>query len=253
MPPAPSQTTPARAFLDVRIGDQAVHAEDEAAYRRAQEFADSQSSVLGTAPGTSLAGLEDWQRDMLTESYASDPSWSAKGPMRLEPVSQPRGGRLVFSLNAKACPKTTANFAQLCTGEKGLSKSAKKPLHYAMTPVHRIISDYIAQGGDITRGDGSGGDSVYGGTFNDEKEGMKTGLVCKGALAMANSGKNSNSSQWFVVLTDDPAKLKKMDGKYVVFGNLVEGLEILDALSNVGTENGTLLEPVIVWDSGTLA
>lgn len=145
-------------------------------------------------------------------------------------------GRLGFTLDSTpGLAKTTANFVALCTGEKGNCKNAPtKPLHYLNTSMHRIVKGFVAQGGDITRGDGSGGESIYGGKFNDEKEGLKRKMK-KGSLAMANSGKNSNSSQFFVVLTDDEAKLAKMNGKYVAFGEVgSEGWEVLEKLDAVG-------------------
>jgi len=111
-----------------------------------------------------------------------------------------------------------------------------KKLHYLDCPMHRIVKGFVAQGGDVTRGDGSGGESIYGGKFADEKQGLKT-KPHKGSLAMANSGKNSNSSQFFVVLTDDEAKLAKMTGKYVVFGQLKDSegcMDVLRKLDEVG-------------------
>ena len=115
-----------------------------------------------------------------------------------------------------------------------MCKNARnKKLHYLDCPIHRIVKGFVAQGGDITRGDGSGGEvrrvdhllvsrsppsqSIYSGKFNDDKVGLKAKFK-RGSLAMANSGKNTNSSQFFVVLTNDEAQLAKLDGKYVQFG-----------------------------------
>ncbi|OCH90493.1 hypothetical protein OBBRIDRAFT_730668 [Obba rivulosa] len=155
--------------------------------------------------------------------------------MRFAPPPPLLLGRLVFELDpAAGLAKTVANFAALCTGERGACKNApNKRLHYLDCSMHRIVKGFVAQGGDVTRGDGSGGESVYGGKFNDEKEGLKKKMK-RGALAMANSGKNTNSSQFFVVLTNDEVKLAKMNGKYVVFGELQEGWDILDKLDAVG-------------------
>ncbi|KAI8920855.1 cyclophilin [Powellomyces hirtus] len=252
MAPLPA-ATPSRAFLDVRIGNPAAQVAEEEAYTRAVAFVKAKCSALGVDTQTAPENLEEWQRDMVSELHEADPIWSAKGKLRLTPPPTPPGGRLVFQLHTKACPKTTLNFTSLCTGASGLSKTTKKPLHFARTPIHRIVKGYIAQGGDITRHDGSGGDSIFSGAFNDEKEGLKTGFAKgRGVLAMANSGKNSNTSQWFVTLTDNADQLKKMEGKYVVFGELVEGFEVLDALNNVGTDSGNPNTPVLVWESGVL-
>ncbi|KAJ3179402.1 hypothetical protein HDU87_003012 [Geranomyces variabilis] len=254
MAPQPANSNPRRAFLDIRIGDPAVRSAEEEAHARAIAFVREKASELGLGPAAPIAELEEWQKEMVMDLHAADPAWSAKGKIQLDPLAAPRGGRLVFELDTASCPKTTANFASLCTGAAGFSKTAKtKPLHFKNTPVHRIIANYIAQGGDITRGDGSGGDSIYSGAFKDESAGLKTGFAHgRGVLAMANSGKHSNTSQWFVTLTDDKTQLKKMEGKYVVFGYLVEGLGVLDELNAVGSESGTPTEQVQVWDCGVL-
>ncbi|TPX66964.1 hypothetical protein SpCBS45565_g04144 [Spizellomyces sp. 'palustris'] len=256
------------AFLDIHIGDAAAHAALQSAYERAIAFIAAKSSELAIDPLCKPEYLADWQRDVAVEMYKADPMWRDKrfairqyafaesfppkqGPIRLTPPPPPRGGRILVTLYADKCPKTVTNFLALCTGSKGLSKSTKKPLHYKSTPIHRIVRGFVAQGGDITRYDGSGGDSIYGGTFNDEKEGLKLKFE-KGLLAMANSGKNSNTSQFFVTLGEDPKKLAKMDGKYVVFGRVVEGWEVLDLLDAVGTEDGRPSDQVQIVDCGEL-
>ena len=183
-------------------------------------------------------------------------------------------GRLIFDLDSShGLSKTVKNFTALCTGEKGTCKNARnKNLHYLNCPIHRIVKGFVAQGGDITRGDGSGGEvrtidhpsrafgcnslthpqSIYGGKFSDDKAGLKTKFK-KGSLAMANSGKNTNSSQFFVVLTDDEPQLSKLDGKYVHFGQLRDGWEVLDALSCVGGgTDGKPTEPAWVGGCGVL-
>jgi len=160
-------------------------------------------------------------------------------------------GRLVFELSSESgLSKTVTNFKALCTGEKGICKQAPtKNLHYLETPIHRIVKGYIAQGGDVTRGDGSGGESIYGGKFNDEKPGLKI-LASKGCLAMANSGKNSNTSQFFIVLTDNETQLSKITGKYVIFGHLKDGWEVLRRLDEVGSGDGKPTAPVWIGECG---
>ncbi|KAI0649877.1 cyclophilin-like domain-containing protein [Trametes meyenii] len=152
-------------------------------------------------------------------------------------------GRLIFELDgSQGLSKTTANFLAL-----------NKKLHYLGCPIHRIVEGFVAQGGDVTRGDGSGGESIYGGKFNDDKPGLKKKMQL-GSLAMANSGKNTNSSQFFVVLTDDESKLAKMNGKYVVFGELKEGWEVLERLNGVGGgADGKPALPVWIGGCGKLA
>ncbi|KAG2035101.1 cyclophilin-like domain-containing protein [Suillus americanus] len=161
-------------------------------------------------------------------------------------------GRLVFELSPEASlKKTTTNFTALCTGEKGKCKNARnKELYYLGCSIHRIVRDFVAQGGDVTRGDGSGGESIYGGKFNDEKDGLKIKMR-RGTLAMANSGKNTNSSQFFVVLTDDETQLAKLNGKYVAFGELKAGIEVLDKLNKVaGDVDGKPNVPVWIGGCG---
>ncbi|KAI8615418.1 cyclophilin-like domain-containing protein, partial [Chytriomyces sp. MP71] len=128
--------------------------------------------------------------------------------------------RLSFVLFGDAAPRAVENFLRLCDGTKGIAKASKKPLHYLGNRVHRIVEGYCVQWGDIVRNDGSGGESIYGGKFNDEPAALKL-PISRGSLVMANSGKNSNTSQVFVVLTDDVERIKKnMQGKHVVIGRI---------------------------------
>ncbi|KAJ3044855.1 hypothetical protein HK097_001351 [Rhizophlyctis rosea] len=241
-----------QAFLDIEIGDPASRQAEIDSHERAIQFLKKRGPELGLT-GTGITDLSEEQKDLLLELYQSDPSSRDQGPITLTPPFPPRGGRLIFALSSTT-PKTTANFLSLCTNSKPPSKTTKKPLHYKHTPFHRIITSFIAQSGDVTRHDGSGGESIYGPKFNDEKAGLSAKFDGRGVLAMANSGKNSNSSQFFVTLTDDPVKLKKLDGKYVVFGRVVEGWEVLDAMSAVGSEDdgGRPKEMVVIKDCGEL-
>ncbi|XP_078173910.1 peptidyl-prolyl cis-trans isomerase-like [Carex rostrata] len=154
-------------------------------------------------------------------------------------------GRIVIELFADTVPKTAENFRALCTGEKGLGKSGK-PLHFKGSVFHRVIPGFMCQGGDFTRGNGTGGESIYGEKFADEKFIHKhTG---PGILSMANSGKNTNGSQFFICT----AKTEWLDGKHVVFGKVVEGLDVVKAIENVGSQSGKTSKPVEVADCGQL-
>ncbi|KDN35127.1 hypothetical protein RSAG8_11860, partial [Rhizoctonia solani AG-8 WAC10335] len=176
--------------------------------------------------------------------------------LRFQPPQSLSIGRLVFDLDTSAgLAKTCTNFIALCKGDKGMCKNApNKPLHYKGTAIHRIAKEFVAQGGDITRNDGSGGESIYGGRFADAKEGLKAKPEF-GSLAMANSGKNSNTSQFFVVLTDNPAKIAKITGKYVVFGKARtsgEGKQVLQQLGALAGADERPLQPVWIESCGVL-
>jgi peptidylprolyl isomerase len=154
-------------------------------------------------------------------------------------------GRLVFGLYGDVVPKTAENFRALCTGEKGIGRSGK-PLHYKGNRFHRVIPQFMAQGGDITTGDGEGGESIYGERFHDENFMVKHSD--RGTLSMANSGPNSNGSQFFITFAETPW----LDGRHVVFGRLLEGADVLRQIEASGTGSGMTWGDVVVADSGEL-
>jgi peptidylprolyl isomerase len=142
-------------------------------------------------------------------------------------------------------PTTAENFRALCTGEKGVGK-AGKPLHFKGSLFHRIIPNFMAQGGDFTRGNGTGGESIYGEKFADEN--FKKKHDKPGLLSMANAGPDTNGSQFFLTFVETPW----LDGKHVVFGEVVEGLEVLKLLEAQGSDSGKTKVPVTITDSGQL-
>lgn len=154
-------------------------------------------------------------------------------------------GRIIVELYNDAVPRTVENFRMLITGERGMGKRGK-PLHYRGCPFHRIIPNFCIQGGDITHQDGTGGESIYGQTFPDESLALKHTLP--GMLSMANSGKNTNGSQWFFTMKESP----QLDGKHVVFGKVVDGIELLARMEACGQESGTPLNQVVIDDCGDL-
>ncbi|WIA20264.1 hypothetical protein OEZ85_006099 [Tetradesmus obliquus] len=236
-----------KVFLDIDIGDAAKYQQESAAYQRAVDFMQQCGSQYGLSGN--LADLDEEGLQMLREGYSNDPNWNSKGEMSTEQPPPLRAGRIVAELFDKEVPKTVENFRCLCTGEKGLGKSSKKPLHFKGTKFHRIEPGFCCQGGDVVRGDGSGGDSIYGGKFNDEKPGLKLKHDAAGVLSMANSGKNSNSSQFFFTLAAAP----QCDGKHVVFGKVLEGLDILQRIDKeAASPNGVPKVDVTIADCGVL-
>ena len=137
-------------------------------------------------------------------------------------------GRVTMELYADKVPKTAENFRALCTGEKGVGKSGK-PLHYKGSSFHRVINDFMAQGGDFTAGNGTGGESIYGAKFNDENFTVRH--TKRGDLSMANAGPNTNGSQFFLCFIP----CQWLDGKHCVFGHVIDGFEVLDNLESVGS------------------
>ena len=154
-------------------------------------------------------------------------------------------GRMVFRLRSDVVPKTAENFRALCTGEKGVGNSGK-PLHFKGSVFHRVIDNFMAQGGDFTRGNGTGGESIYGHKFADENFTLQHSG--RGDLSMANAGKNTNGSQFFITFI----KCGWLDGAHVVFGNLVEGMDVLDKIEKYGSRSGQTSKKVVIADCGQL-
>jgi len=157
-------------------------------------------------------------------------------------VGSAKAGRMVFELFADVVPKTAENFRCLCTGDF----YERNPKLYLKNSIfHRIIKGFMAQGGDTTNHNGTGGVSVYGKSFKDEN--FRIRHTVRGMLSMANAGPNTNGSQFFITFKEAP----HLDGKHVGFGRLVSGMEVLYKMEGVPTNNSDKpLGQVTITDCG---
>ena len=151
---------------------------------------------------------------------------------------------MTIELRADVVPKTCENFRALCTGERGRSGRTGKLMTYANSTFHRVIPNFMCQGGDFTNGDGSGGESVYGEKFRDENFTLKHGGA--GTVSMANSGPNTNGSQFFITT----GNASWLDGKHVVFGSVVDGMEVVRRMEACGSKSGRTRETVKIVECG---
>ncbi|KAL9582281.1 MAG: hypothetical protein Q9212_003390 [Teloschistes hypoglaucus] len=202
------------------------------------------SKLMNKLRGKSTDDDDSSSTPASTEGYSGTASTggttTSSNPQCYFDVSVNNGppARIIFDLYYDVVPKTAENFRALCTGEKGFG--------YSGSGFHRVIPQFMLQGGDFTRGNGTGGKSIYGAKFEDENFIKKHDRPY--LLSMANAGKDTNGSQFFITTVATP----HLNGKHVVFGEVVEGKEYVKAVEDCGSNSGKLSSKVMIIKSGTL-
>lgn len=229
-------------FLDIRE----LPALLQRMYDRTLGNKDATANILNSVDGTRVA--DHGAKATVTDQVYLD---VAIGEQALVPK------RIVLGLYHDVAPKTCDNFETLCMGHTTLTTAQKKhklegkPQSYVQSPFHRIIPNFMIQGGDWTKKDGTGGRSIFphGSKFRDEAGGLDLKHSGAGTLSMANAGPNTNSSQFFITLAATP----HLNGRHVVFGKVISGMDVVREIEQCGTRKGTPTSKVIVVGSGLIS
>jgi cyclophilin family peptidyl-prolyl cis-trans isomerase len=222
----------------VFVIDPASHAAAVARHAQTVKLFDAVRSQAGLG-GKSLADLTEDERQLVADLRCAAPGFENAELEFVAPVA--RGGRVVFELFDSVAPKACKNFLSLAKGDVVLRE---RRLCYEGSPVHRVVRGQLLQAGDFVAGDGSKGLSTFakGAPFADERAGLSLPHLA-GSLSMANAGKNTNTSQFFVCVT----ALPQLDGKHVVFGKVTEGLAVIAEICALGSAaDGPPSLPVVV-------
>jgi len=171
-----------------------------------------------------------------TKFTVTDEVWFEAHVKNIDGAGNDYTGRFTIALFGETAPMTVMNFASLARGYK----KGKEFLHYKNTPIHRIVPDFVIQMGDITTGDGTGGKSIFGDKFIDED--FILSHRAPGWVSMANHGRDTNGSQFFIMLT----KARWLDGKHVVFGKVIKGFDVIKTIGEVPSDPNTALPKVKV-------
>lgn len=217
-------------------------------YAKAKKLLDAQKARERKAFGNMFASSMYSDKEDVADVGAVDDPDNPRVFFDVTEGGEPLG-RIEMELYAKVTPKTAENFRCLCTGEKGIGKTTGKPLHYKGVPFHRVIKDFMLQGGDFSNRNGTGGESIYGAKFADENFVLKHDQPY--LLSMANAGPGTNGSQFFITVKATPW----LDGKHVVFGRVVKGQDIvkhIEECEKAGDQGSTPVKEVLIADCGEL-
>lgn len=218
---------------------ESIHQSEQSYKERLLEFYTKYNPEKLSTVDETLEKYKGKEEEMFTKLYQKYTSSGLPPPMGEGSkvfmditIGGEEAGRIVYKLYQDKTKKTADNFYYLCTGEKGVSKLSSKLLSYKNCSFHRIVPGFVIQGGDFTKHDGTGGESIYGGTADGDmwgkfKDEMFMSHSKKYLLSMANNGKDRNGSQFFITLKE---KLSHLDGKHVVFGEVVNGFEVVDRI-----------------------
>eukprot|EP00933_Yihiella_yeosuensis_P043021 TRINITY_DN37728_c0_g1_i1.p1 TRINITY_DN37728_c0_g1~~TRINITY_DN37728_c0_g1_i1.p1 ORF type:complete len:234 (+),score=51.12 TRINITY_DN37728_c0_g1_i1:72-773(+) len=226
-----------KVFMDIDIDGEL------AAYQLGEAFVEA-NNIKYSLSSKEIPQLGGSEIARLPELFESDYEWSQKGRALFRAPQQ----RIVIELYDKESPMAVQNFKAFCTGEKGKSKESGREMAYKNVPFHRIVKGFMMQGGDFVTHTGAGGESIFGKKFKDDAGGLKLKHEGRGVVSMSNTGKNSNTCQFFITFAD----LKQLNGKHVVIGKVIEGMEVIDRVEEECASEGEAKPrlPVVVVDCG---